>query len=138
MRVLPAACAGLLLIAGFADFAGADPLQDCLDAAEAPGDVQGCLARRQLEAERRLDKGRERLQELARQRDALNDTGETLAAVIAAEEAFDAYVDASCLAVARLGIGERQAEGADLERACRARLLAGRADDLESLVGGLP
>lgn len=135
MRALRTACTGLLLLAGVPLPACADPLQDCLDSAQAPGDVPACLARRMRDAEQRLHDGRERLQELARQRDALNDTGETLAAVLAAEEAFDAYLDASCLAVARLGIEERQAEVEDLERACRVRLVAERADDLESLTG---
>jgi hypothetical protein len=112
----------------------ADPLQDCLDEATAPEEVQPCLGRRQRDAMRRLEAARATLKDLARQQDALNDSGETLEAAMAAEAAFDAYVGAGCRASARLGIGERAAAVEDLERACRVRLIDARADELEALL----
>lgn len=131
-------CGGALLLALALCVAApslrADPLQDCLDEATAPEEVQSCLGRRQRDAMRRLGAARATLKELARQQDAVNDRGETLAAVMAAEAAFDAYVASGCRASARLGIAERAAAMEDLERACRVRLIDARADELETLL----
>lgn len=130
----PALLLSMLLLAIPAG-TGADSLQDCLTSNEVIGD---CLARRQLESMRRLDRASEEVMRLAEQRDAPNDNTRVQAAFLAAAKAFDNYLESACKARGLLDRGPPPVVADDLERACKIDLLEERADALESLVQGKP
>lgn len=130
--------AGFLLICALlaAPASGrADALEDCLDSTEVIGD---CLAHRQLESIRRHERVSEKVRLLAEQHDAPGSDSKAQAALLAAEQAFDAYVEAACKASGLLGRGSRPVTADDRERACKIDLLDARADALESLVQAEP
>jgi hypothetical protein len=105
----------------------ADPLQDCADQATDRADYTACLARRQRQAMRRLEEAREAAMAVAGSRGE-----EAVAALDAAEAAFDEFVEAGC--VARTHLGGREVDAEDLGRDCAIRLIEEHADDLEAIV----
>jgi len=105
----------------------ADPLQDCADQAADRADYTACLARRQRQAMRRLEAAREAAAAVAGPRGQ-----EAVAALAAAEAAFDEFVEAGCKA--RTHLGGRDVGAEDLRRDCTIRLLEEHADDLEAIV----
>jgi hypothetical protein len=109
----------------------ADALEDCIDSVEVTSD---CLGRRQREAMRRLEQARAEARALAERRDEELGNGTTLATLLAAERAFDDWLEANCAALVLLGRGHLQIEPEYLERACKIDLLGEHADALETLV----
>lgn len=105
----------------------ADPLQDCADQVADKADYSACLARRQRQAIRRLEAAREAVADVAGARGE-----EAVAALAAAESAFDDFVKAGC--AARMRLGGREVAAEDLRRDCAIRLIEDHADDLEAIV----